>query len=170
MCSHASHVCIPMLCRIYFKASPLPPAPLSAGNCQLVSCWNCNYCHGLDRLIGCLLERMTFRSKSRFIAFPISKSRTIEITSRFSHWNALGIRVGLTFQYSEVSFWEPGGSFLGLWMTILVNQWSTGTPPGTPWWSRPGFYRFGLCFRTPLGVTLGTFWTQFCALGYPNGM
>ena len=69
---------------------------------------------------------MTFRSKSRFSVFSIPKSCKIEPT-RFSHWNALGIQVRLTCQYSEVSFLEPGGSFLGSWMTILINQWSTGT-------------------------------------------
>ena len=45
---------------IYLKASPLP-RPL--GCRDLLAAWL------LDSLIGCLLERMTLRSKSRFSVF-----------------------------------------------------------------------------------------------------
>ena len=41
---------------------------------------------------------------------------------------------------------------MGSWMIILVNQWSSDARPGTPWWSRPGFYGFinpaGFCPST----------------------
>ena len=69
---------------------------------------------------------MTLRLKSRFSVSSTSKLRNFEVIIRFSHFNALGIRVGMTFRYSEVSRWGLGGSFLVSWMSFLVIQRSQG--------------------------------------------
>ena len=41
------------------------------------------------------------------------------------------------------------------WKTALVIQLSTGTPPGTLWGPRVGFYRFRVRFGSPLGIIVG---------------
>ena len=154
----------PLGCRVLLAGWLL----LSTGTCQLVSSWHCNYCHRLDRLIGCLLERMTFKWKSGFSVISIAESRYIEFTTRSSHSSALGIRVGMTSQSSEVSFGDLKAPLLGFWKNILFVQWSTGTLPERPWGSRPGLYQLFVCFWISLGITFGIFWKLICDLGCPN--
>ena len=100
-----------------------------------------------------------------FSAFSISEPLKIEITTRFSHWNMLGIRVGLIFQYSEVSFWGPGGSFLKSWMTL----WASSSPQGhlLRHFGGPNldFIDFGCVLGPPSGVTFDIVWRQFCDSG-----